>query len=137
VGKASPQAVEWAAARPRIVADQRGAVSVAVQLPPATAADTTLEPDCKRPVGDGAPSAIATDDDEAMADQPTDLPPRQPDLGDLPRQPDARGPIGGDAGAREGPISERVGRNPGNLGDEPPTATDTTHPSPEPSDLQM
>jgi hypothetical protein len=60
-----------------------------------------------------------------------------PDATNLPEQPDARGPIGGDAGAQEGPISERVGRDPANLGDEPATHGDLTTPSPEPSDLQM
>ncbi len=72
-----------------------------------------------------------------MSTRPDDLPPRDPDTGDLPEQPDARGPIGGDAGAREGPISERVGRNPGNLGDETPERGDVTLPDAEPSDLQM
>jgi len=60
-----------------------------------------------------------------------------PDATGLPEQPDAGGPIGGDAGAQEGPISERVGRDPGNLGDEPTTLGDTTHPTPEPGELQM
>jgi hypothetical protein len=61
-----------------------------------------------------------------------------PNAPSLPEQPDARGPIGGDAGAQEGPISERVGRDPGNLNDQPPTAVgDVTHPTTEPSDLSM
>jgi hypothetical protein len=60
-----------------------------------------------------------------------------PNAPELPDQPDAQGPIGGDAGAQEGPISERVGRDPGNLGDETPAAGDVTYPSPEPSDLSM
>ncbi|HVM31165.1 MAG TPA: hypothetical protein VM305_10425 [Candidatus Limnocylindrales bacterium] len=64
-------------------------------------------------------------------------PVNDPDAPQLPDQPDAQGPIGGDAGAHEGPISERVGRDPGNLGDEPPTAGDVTFPSTEPSDLSM
>jgi hypothetical protein len=60
-----------------------------------------------------------------------------PNSPELPEQPDAQGPIGGDAGAQEGPISERVGRDPSNLGDEPPAAGDATFPSTEPSDLSM
>lgn len=67
----------------------------------------------------------------------TDLPKRDTPAGRLPEEPDARGPIGGDAGAREGPISERTGRDLGNLGDEPPAQGDVTHPTPDPSDLQM
>ncbi|CAN5640079.1 hypothetical protein BH23CHL7_BH23CHL7_00790 [soil metagenome] len=60
-----------------------------------------------------------------------------PDATGLPEQPDARGPIGGDAGKQEGPISERVGRDPGNLGDEPTSMGDVTLPSTDPPDAQM
>lgn len=60
-----------------------------------------------------------------------------PDAPALPEEPDARGPIGGDAGAQEGPISERVGRDLGNLGDEVPAAGDETYPATDPPDLQM
>jgi hypothetical protein len=59
---------------------------------------------------------------------------RTPGLSD---EPDEEGPIGGEAGAQDGPISERVGRDPGNLGDEPPAYGDETLPDDEPSNLQM
>jgi hypothetical protein len=72
-----------------------------------------------------------------MSTDPTLSRASDPDATGLPEQPDARGPVGGDAGAQEGPISERVGRDPGNLGDEVPAPGDLTTPSPEPSDLQM
>lgn len=49
---------------------------------------------------------------------------------DLPEEPVLDGPIGGDRGAQEGPISERTGRNPGNLGDDVPGAGDELYPSP-------
>jgi len=50
---------------------------------------------------------------------------------DLPAEPAPSGPIGGRRGAQEGPISERVGRDPGNLGDEIPDSGDAVHPSPD------
>jgi hypothetical protein len=72
-----------------------------------------------------------------MSTDTTNRPAGDPDSTGLPEEPDATGPIGGDAGQQDGPISERVGRDPGNLGDEPPTAGDTTFPTTEPSDLSM
>jgi hypothetical protein len=39
--------------------------------------------------------------------------------------------LGGDRASPDGPISERVGRNPGNLGDEVPAPTDVVHPAPD------
>ena len=50
---------------------------------------------------------------------------------DLPEDPVIDGPIGGDRGAQEGPISERTGRNPGNLGDDVRDAGDVTYPAPD------
>jgi hypothetical protein len=50
---------------------------------------------------------------------------------DLPDQPVIDAPIGGDRGAQDGPISERTGRNPGNLGDDVPSGADTTYPAPD------
>lgn len=38
--------------------------------------------------------------------------------------------LGGDRVAEEGPIGERVGRNPGNLGDDVRTGGDVVHPGP-------
>lgn len=49
---------------------------------------------------------------------------------ELPREPDPEGPIGGERGAQEGPISERTGRDPGNLGDDVPAQGDVVHPGP-------
>lgn len=50
---------------------------------------------------------------------------------DLPEEPAPEGPIGGERGAQEGPISERVGRNPGNLGDDVRGAGDEVYPAPD------
>ena len=53
--------------------------------------------------------------------------------GDDPQLPptDPHGPAGDDA-----PIGLRVGRNPGNLGDEVADLGDVTYPSPEPNNVQ-
>lgn len=53
---------------------------------------------------------------------------------DLPEEPAPGGPIGGRRGADEGPISERVGRDPGNLGGDVPAASDVVHPAPDAGD---
>jgi hypothetical protein len=51
--------------------------------------------------------------------------------------PDETGPdpanedaLGGDRSAEHGPISERAGRDPGNLGDDVPGRGDVVHPEP-------
>ena len=43
----------------------------------------------------------------------------------------------GDPAAEDRPISERLGRDPGNLGDDVTDLGDVTHPSPDPPDVQM
>lgn len=60
--------------------------------------------------------------------------PHMPGLpGDDPelRPNDPRSPAGEDA-----PVGERVGRNPGNLGDEVAELGDVTYPNPEPQNVQ-
>ena len=67
---------------------------------------------------------------------------RDPGSGGLPTEDvDPTPRSGGDVvtgdGTDAGPIADRLGRNPGNLGDEVPAAGDITHPTPEPGGAQM
>jgi len=63
-----------------------------------------------------------------------EIPPTTPgsDAGDQPGQPGAPGgPMDTPAG-EDAPVGLRVGRNPGNLGDDVPGMGDVTYPSPAP-----
>jgi hypothetical protein len=65
---------------------------------------------------------------------PTGLPPG--DGSDDP-QPRSGGDVVGGETDGSGTIADRLGRNPGNLGDEVPDLGDVTHPAPEPGTAQM
>ncbi len=65
-----------------------------------------------------------------------------PRSGGLPPEDEDPTPrSGGDVvtgdGSDSGPIADRLGRNPGNLGDEIPASGDITYPTPEPGTAQM
>ncbi len=55
-------------------------------------------------------------------------PPAEPGEGDVPTRPDPTG---------EGPISDRLGRDPNNLGDDVTESPDLVYPAPQPSEATM
>jgi hypothetical protein len=70
-----------------------------------------------------------------MVDTPREDEPQTPptgDAGDQPGAPGTGGPGGvlENPGGEDAPIGLRVGRNPGNLGDDVPAAGDVTYPPP-------
>ena len=66
-------------------------------------------------------------------DRPAGLPPG--DRSDDP-QPRSGGDVI-DGGADDAPIGDRLGRNPGNLGEDVADLGDVTHPVPDPAGAQM
>ena len=69
-----------------------------------------------------------------MVDNARELPPTPPgiDSGDQPGQPGAPGGVMDNPAGEDAPIGLRVGRNPGNLGDDVRDAGDVTYPAPAP-----
>lgn len=72
-----------------------------------------------------------------MTDRNTDLHENGLPTGGAADEPEVHLPIGGSGAGQDGPIGNRLGHDPSNLGNDVTELGDVTHPAPDPIDSPM